>query len=108
MISTVINYLSLRVGDVSTSSKINSSIEALVSTGLFKTVSVGMQGSVLVVKVSENGIVAAVLFEGNQRFSDAQLLAMVGIAAQGSYSDARLQTDVDSIPLPTRTPATAP
>lgn len=97
--STVVNYLAVRVGDVATSPKINASIEALVATGLFKTVSVGMQGSTLVVKVSENGIVASVLFEGNQRFSDANLLAMVDIAAQGSFSDERLQRDIDSIKL---------
>src|SRR4051812_43961396 len=67
--ATVIKYLALGVGDASTPAKINASIDALQATGLFKTVSVAMQGSTLVVKVSENSIVASVLFEGNQRFS---------------------------------------
>ena len=66
--AAVIKYLALRVGDTATRAKINASVDALQATGLFKTVSVTMQGSTLVVKVTENSIVASVLFEGNQRF----------------------------------------
>src|ERR1700712_4800829 len=61
----VVKYLALHAGDVATAAKISTSVDALTATGLFKDVSVTMQGSVLVVKVSENPIVAAVMFEGN-------------------------------------------
>src|SRR6266496_3055581 len=69
--AAVVKYLAIGVGDVATPAKISASVDALQATGLFKTVSVTMQGSTLVVKVTENSIVASVLFEGNQRFSDA-------------------------------------
>jgi len=43
--------------------------------------------------------VASVMFEGNQRFSDAQLLSMIDVAAGGSYTEAGLQRDLESIRL---------
>ena len=59
---TVIQYLALKVGDTVTSAKLSASVDALQATGLFKTVNVAMQGSTLVVRVSENPVVASVLF----------------------------------------------
>jgi outer membrane protein insertion porin family len=94
---TVISYLAVKVGDPITSAKISASINALYGTGLFKTVSVTPSGSTISVKVAENTVVASVLFEGNQRFTDANLLAMVDTAARGTYTPERLQTDVASI-----------
>ena len=47
----------------------------------------------------QEALVAAVLFEGNKGFSDAQLLAMVDVAARGTVTDARLAADVESIRL---------
>ncbi len=48
---------------------------------------------------SQNQLVASVLFEGNQRFSDAQLLTMVNIASQGVFSNEQVNVDVRSISL---------
>ncbi|MEO8757722.1 MAG: outer membrane protein assembly factor BamA [Devosia sp.] len=95
--AAVIKYLALRVGDVATSAKLSASVDALQATGLFKSVSVTMQGSTLLVRVSENAIVASVLFEGNQRFSDANLVAMVDLTNRGTVDDAGLARDVASI-----------
>ncbi len=93
----IVKYLALHVGDTVTSAKLSASVDALQATGLFKSVSVTMQGSTLVVKVSENAIVASVLFEGNQRFSDENLMAMIDIMNRGTLDDAGLQRDVQSI-----------
>jgi len=95
--ATVIKYLALGVGDTATAAKLSASVDALQATGLFKTVSVTMQGSTLVVKVSENGIAASVLFEGNQRFSDANLVAMIDTMNRGTVDQAGLARDVASI-----------
>ncbi len=97
--STVRSYLTIRVGDAATSSAIQSSIASLSATGLFDRVSVRYSNRILHVVVSENPIVASVLFEGNQRFSDAQLMAMVNLASRGTYTDERLASDVRSIEL---------
>ncbi|MCS6761985.1 MAG: outer membrane protein assembly factor BamA [Candidatus Devosia symbiotica] len=42
-------------------------------------------------------LVGSVLFEGNRRFSDAQLLDMVDISASGIFSQQRLAADIESI-----------
>ena len=95
--SAVIKYLALKVGDEATAGKISASVDALQATGLFKTVNVGMQGSVLVVRVSENPVVASVLFEGNQRFSDANLIAMIDIENRGTVDQPALDRDIGTI-----------
>jgi len=93
----IIKLLALHVGDVATPQKINTSITALTATGLFKSVSVAMQGSVLVVKVSENPIVANVLFEGNKKFTDDNLVAMIDLMNRGTVDQAGLARDVQTI-----------
>ncbi|MCA9632837.1 MAG: outer membrane protein assembly factor BamA, partial [Myxococcales bacterium] len=94
---TIVSRLAVGVGDVATAAKLSASTVNLESTGLFSKVSVTFGGGVLRVVVSENAIVASVLFEGNQRFTDANLLAMVEVADRGSFTQDRLQRDIGSI-----------
>lgn len=94
---TIIAHLALRVGDTATGAKLSASTVALEETGLFSSVSVTFGGGVVRVVVSENQIIASVLFEGNQRFSDAELLAMIDIGNRGSFTQERLDRDVQSI-----------
>jgi outer membrane protein insertion porin family len=95
--SAIVKLLAIHVGDVATATKINESVQSLTSSGLFKTVSVTVQGSVLVVKVTENPIIASVLFQGNVRFSDDNLVAMIDIMNRGTVDQAGLARDVQSI-----------
>lgn len=46
---------------------------------------------------AQEQLVGAVLFEGNRRFSDSQLLAMVDISASGIFTQQRLASDIESI-----------
>jgi outer membrane protein assembly complex, YaeT protein len=46
---------------------------------------------------AQEQLVAAVLFEGNRRFPDSQLLSMVDISASGIFTQQRLAADVESI-----------
>lgn len=46
---------------------------------------------------AQEQLVGSVLFEGNRRFSDAQLLAMVDISASGIFTQQRLAADIESI-----------
>lgn len=48
---------------------------------------------------AQEQLVASVLFEGNRRFPDSQLLTMVDISASGIYSQQRLNADIESIRL---------
>ncbi len=95
--NTVIKYLALGIGDTITSSKLDASVDALLATGLFKTASVTSSGSTVTVKVSENAIAASVLFEGNMRFTDANLVAMIDTMNRGTVDEAGLARDVQAI-----------
>ncbi|WP_170848536.1 outer membrane protein assembly factor BamA [Devosia sp. YR412] len=46
---------------------------------------------------AQEQLVGSVLFEGNRRFSDSQLLAMVDISASGIFTQQRLASDIESI-----------
>lgn len=46
---------------------------------------------------AQEQLVASVLFEGNRRFPDSQLLAMVDMSASGIFSQQRLNADIESI-----------
>ncbi|MBD8064596.1 outer membrane protein assembly factor BamA [Devosia sp. PTR5] len=46
---------------------------------------------------AQDQLVSAVLFEGNKRFSDSQLLAMVDVSSSGVYTQQRVAADVESI-----------
>ncbi len=46
---------------------------------------------------AKDQLVASVLFEGNRRFTDAQLLTMVDVSASGIFTQQRLAADTESI-----------
>ena len=46
---------------------------------------------------AQEQLVGSVLFEGNRRFSDSQLLAMVDVSASGIFTQQRLASDIESI-----------
>jgi outer membrane protein insertion porin family len=46
---------------------------------------------------AQEQLVASVLFEGNRRFPDSQLLTMVDISTTGIFSQQRLNADIESI-----------
>ncbi|QQR34938.1 outer membrane protein assembly factor BamA [Devosia oryziradicis] len=46
---------------------------------------------------AQEQLVGSVLFEGNRRFSDSQLLAMVDVSASGIFTQQRLAADIESI-----------
>jgi outer membrane protein insertion porin family len=48
-------------------------------------------------QAQQQRLISAVLFEGNSGFSDAQLLAMVNVAEQGSFTEGGLAADAESI-----------
>jgi outer membrane protein insertion porin family len=52
-----------------------------------------------VAQAQEQRLVASVLFEGNNGFSDAQLSDMINVTSRGSFSDSSLANDVETIRL---------
>ncbi len=50
-------------------------------------------------QTSQSQLISSVLFEGNKRFSDAQLSSMVDLSSSGIFTSERMATDVRSISL---------
>ena len=73
------------------------SLKALFATGLFSDVTIDMQGSTLVVKVTENPILNRVVFEGNKKIEDDKLKDEVQSKPRQVFTRGRVQSDVERI-----------
>jgi outer membrane protein insertion porin family len=62
-------------------------------------VNIPLAGTTQAMAQAREQLISSVLFEGNKRFSDKQLLAMVDLASRGTFNQARLDSDVESIRL---------
>ncbi len=94
---TIRSYLQLKVGEPFDAAAADRSLKALFATGLFSDVVIEMQGSTLVVKVTENPIINRVVFEGNKKIDDDKLRDEVQSKPRQVYTRARVQADVDRI-----------
>jgi outer membrane protein insertion porin family len=94
---TIRSYLQLKEGDRYDPAAADRSLKALFSTGLFSDVTIDMQGSTLVVKVTENPIINRVAFEGNKKIEDDKLRDEVQSKARQVFTRARVQADVERI-----------
>ncbi len=96
-VETVRSYLQLKVGQPYDAAAADRSLKALFGTGLFADVVIEMQGSTLVVKLTENPIINRVAFEGNNKIEDDKLRDEVQSRARQVFTRARVQSDVDRI-----------
>ena len=94
---TIRNYITIKPGKAFSSSDIDNAIKALFGTGLFSDVQINQVGSTLVVKVSEYKVVNQVLFQGNKKLKDNALAAAVQLKPRGTFSQATLDADVESV-----------
>lgn len=94
---TIRSYLQLKVGQPFDAAAADRSLKALFATGLFSDVVIEMQGSTLVVKVTENPIINRVAFEGNKKIDDDKLRDEVQSKPRQVFTRARVQADVDRI-----------
>ena len=72
-------------------------VSAIAIMGAAPMVGAGLPILGVVAAQAQEQLVASVLFEGNRRFSDAQLLTMVDLAASGIFTQQRLASDIESI-----------
>jgi len=76
---------------------IDEAVKRLFATGLFSDVRVNQVGSTLVIQVSEYRVINQVLFQGNKKVKDAVLAGVVQLQPRGTFSDAAMQADAESI-----------
>src|SRR5262245_16055525 len=94
---TIRSYLQLKEGQQFDPAAADRSLKALFGTGLFADVSIEMQGSTLVVRVTENPILNRVAFEGNRKIDDDKLRDEVQSKPRQVFTRARVQSDVERL-----------
>jgi len=72
-------------------------VSAIAIMGASSMIGAGVPVLGVVAAQAQEQLVGSVLFEGNRRFSDSQLLAMVDVSASGIYTQQRLASDIESI-----------
>jgi outer membrane protein insertion porin family len=96
-LSTIQNYLTLQPGSGYSSAEADKSLKALFATGLFADVNLRLQGSTLIVRVTENPVINRILFEGNRRVQADQLRSELQLKPRQVYTRAKVQTDTQRI-----------
>jgi len=95
--ATVRAYVSLMPGDPFDPARIDDSLRALFSTGLFADVTLRRVGDALVVEVVENPIINRIAFEGNRRLDDDELEAEVQLRPRVVFTRTRVEADVQRV-----------
>ena len=83
---TVLSYLPLKVGDLVSTSALNTSVARLFDTKLFSDINVRLDGDVLIVTVVENPIINRFNIEGNDALSDEKLTEFLDIQPRRVYT----------------------
>src|SRR5438105_2062083 len=94
---TVRSYLLLQPGDAWDPERIDRSLKALFTTGLFADVKLTREGNVLVVRVVENPFNNRIAFERNSTIADKDLNTEIKLRARVVYTRTRVQNDVRRI-----------
>jgi len=95
--STILSYLPIAVGDRVDSARIDDALKTLFKTDLFADVQIQLQGTDLIVRVSENPIINQVVFEGNHELKEDTLRDEVQVRPRGVFTRSRAQADVQRI-----------
>ncbi|MFN4272901.1 MAG: outer membrane protein assembly factor BamA [Aliihoeflea sp.] len=95
--ATIRDYVGIVPGRQFSNADIDEAVKRLFATGLFSDVRITQSGGTLVVQVAEYSIVNQVVFRGNRRVRDNQLVAATRLQPRSAYSEAALQSDVEGI-----------
>ncbi|MGZ3369863.1 MAG: POTRA domain-containing protein [Caulobacteraceae bacterium] len=95
--STILSYLTIAPGQTVTAAILDAAEKTLFNTGLFADVGIGLQGTDLVVRVTENPIINQVVFEGNHNLKEDKLRDEVQVRPRGIFTRAKVQADVQRI-----------
>lgn len=95
--STVLSYMTVKIGDVLNEAEVNNSLKALYGTGLFADVAISREGSRLLVRVVENPVINQIAFEGNDSLDDEELNTEIQLRPRIVFTRTKVQQDVQRI-----------
>ncbi len=87
----------IQPGDRYDGDRVDRSLKTLYATGLFHDVSIGRDGSALVVKVVENPIINRIAFDGNHKITDDTLRPLLELRPRAVFTPALAQADRQKI-----------
>ncbi|MEM1428417.1 MAG: outer membrane protein assembly factor BamA [Pseudomonadota bacterium] len=91
--ATIAEISGIPRGEAVSAGRVNQALQNLQNSGLFETVEVDPQGSRLVIRVQEFPTINRIVFEGNRRLSDDDLLAVIQSSPRRVYSPAQAEAD---------------
>lgn len=91
---TIASYLSVAPGEPFDPVKLDASLKTLFATGLFSDVELSEVQGALLVRVVENPIINRVVFEGNKRLDNEDLLEEVRLRPRMVFTRAKVRSDV--------------
>jgi outer membrane protein insertion porin family len=91
---TIASYLSVRPGDPFDPALLDASLKSLFATGLFSDVELTESAGTLIVRVVENPIINRIIFEGNKKLDNEELLEEVRLRPRQVFTRARVRADV--------------
>lgn len=94
---TILSFLTLKEGQAFDVVAADKALKGMFATGMFSDVTLNMEGSVLVVKVSENPMINRVAFEGNRKIEDDKLRDEIQSKARTVFTRARVQSDAERL-----------
>ncbi len=95
--ATVLTYMDVRVGDPMDQGTMDKALKSLFATGLFADVTLRQKGRVLEVAVVENPVISQIVFEGNAKIENDELMAEISLRPRQVFTRTRVQADVNRL-----------
>jgi len=92
--ATISSYMDLKIGDKVDSTATDKALKNLFATGLFADVTVENKSGVVTINVVENPVINKIVFEGNDKIQNAELLSEIQLRARQVFTRTKIQSDV--------------
>lgn len=96
-VATIKTYLPVTEGDTFTQDTLDRSLKSLYATGFFADVTVRESNGSLIVNVIENPIVNRIVFEGNDKIEDEELLQEIRMRPRMVLTRTKIQSDTSRL-----------
>ena len=94
-VETVISYSDVKIKDIYSDELGNDILRNLFETNLFSNIEISFQNNVLKINVKENPTVNLVIFKGNSKIKDDDLLIEISLKERSVYSRTKVKKDIE-------------
>ncbi len=94
---TILSYINLRVGQVYTAARADQALIDLAATELFADFEIANDSGNVLITVEENPIINRIIFEGNKRLDDDEIIEEINLSPRQIFTRSRVRADVARI-----------